>query len=504
MTSTEEFRDERMELQRLLNSSIFHRAPNLILLLNYVCARYFERQADQIKEYNIAVEALGRPADFDPRGDSIVRVEAHRLRKRLTEFYSREGSDHPVHIEIPPGQYAPRFLIRIPSQPPAVLPSPALPPEPDAAAAIPPARSRLRFFTARRTALAALLLLSAIFPIARLTRVYSRSLPPPEVPAVSRDETIRIACGLEEGEYTDRSGNLWMRDAFFQGGSAVRGNAHPIRGTSDQWLYNTRREGSFRYDIPLKQGIYELRLHFAETVYGQNNVAGGGESSRVFSISINSKEIIPYFDVIADHEASTADIKVLKDISPAGDGRLHLEFTPVSNIPILSGIEITPGLPGRMRPIRMVAQDRGCTDKQGRYWEPDRYVMGGQLVARASPVTGGPDQNLFHGERFGNLNYVIPVAEGRYRVRLYFAETWFGTGKPGGEPGSGRRAFDVLCNGVAVRRDFDVFKEAGGTDRAAMVEIPGVTPNHQGKIVISLLPVRNYAMISAIEIVDES
>ena len=56
------------------------------------------------------MEALGRPADFDQKRDSIVRVEAHRLRKRLREYYEADGADHAIRIDIPPGQYAPRFL----------------------------------------------------------------------------------------------------------------------------------------------------------------------------------------------------------------------------------------------------------------------------------------------------------------------------------------------------------------------------------------------------------
>jgi hypothetical protein len=348
----------------------------------------------------------------------------------------------------------------------------------------------------------AILFLGILFPIIRLSHGWSKSLPPRELTAAAPGDTIRIACGLESGSYTDQFGNIWSHDLYFQGGGATQ-SLQPIRGTRDQRLYNTRRDGIFRYDIPLKSGVYELRLHFAETMFGQNNAAGGGESSRVFGIYINGKGAIRYFDIIADSDAGTPDIKVFKDVSPAEDGKLHLEFTPVSNMPILSGIEISPGVPGKLHPIRMVAQDHGYTDKQGRYWEPDRYALGGQLVARNNAVSGGSDPDLYHGERFGKLTYVVPVSDGRYHVTLHFTETWFGPGKSGGG-GVGSRVFDILCNGIAIRRDFDILKTAGGTDRAVSVEIPAVVPNHQGKIVIELLPSENYASINAIEVVDES
>ena len=496
-----EFEHERLELEALLQSGIFHRAPNLALLLSYVCTRYFERATDQIKEYNIAVEALGRAPEFEPKTDAIVRVEAHRLRKRLKEFYQADGAGHTVHIEIPPGQYAPRFvtLEKPPEEPAARREVPS--PEKEAPVVVRPVRSKhaLR----RWIALAAVLLLTVMTPNVRLSGGRTR-MSFPEPMAVAPGTTIRIACGLESGVYIDQFSNVWSKDSYFQGGTAVHDTPRFVRGTRDQSLYSRRREGAFRYDIPLKPGVYELRLHFAETVYGPDNPGGGGESSRVFSIAANGRQLLSWFDVVADSEAGTVDIRVFKDISPAADGQLHLQFSPMSNMPILNGIELTPGMPGRMRPIRMVAQGHGYTDKQGRYWEPDRYASGGQLVARNEAVSGTPDPELYRGERFGNVSYVVPVAEGRYRVTLYFAETWFGPGKAGRGPGIGDRVFDILANGVAVRRDFDIFKEAGGSNRATTLDIPDVAPNHQGKIVISLSPARNYACINAVEVVDES
>src|SRR5580698_7187132 len=117
MHSTTEFEQEKREFESLLASGIFDRAPNLSQVLTYVCEKYFEGAAEQIKEYNIAVEALGRPAGFDQKRDSIVRVEAHRLRKRLREYYEAEGSGHTVRIDIPSGQYAPKFVRLRPPQP---------------------------------------------------------------------------------------------------------------------------------------------------------------------------------------------------------------------------------------------------------------------------------------------------------------------------------------------------------------------------------------------------
>jgi hypothetical protein len=101
---------EKSELDAVLSSGILDRAPTLAQFLTFICSKYFEGASEQIKEYNIAVQALGRSPDFDQKKDSIVRVEAHKLRKRLHEYYEAEGADHEIRIEIPPGQYAPRFV----------------------------------------------------------------------------------------------------------------------------------------------------------------------------------------------------------------------------------------------------------------------------------------------------------------------------------------------------------------------------------------------------------
>ena len=112
MSSAVDFSRENRELQAILASGIFDRSPALAQLLSYVCAKYFEGTADRIKEYSLAIDVLGRPPDFDPKRDSIIRVQFHRLRERLAEYYANGGANDPVHIVIPQGQYAPRFVHR--------------------------------------------------------------------------------------------------------------------------------------------------------------------------------------------------------------------------------------------------------------------------------------------------------------------------------------------------------------------------------------------------------
>ena len=535
MQTAADYAQEKNELRLVLASGLFDRSPNLELLLKYVCEKYFEGAADAIKEYNIAVEALGRRPGFDPKRDSIVRVEAHRLRKRLRGYYEAEGAAHSIRIDIPSGQYGPLFIHQQPPQFSLIQEAVAVPGTaenslaPEAAnptvqegtesqlltplihpVSVGPAKQLLLAPPKRNPgglwfilSIAAVVLSGVIIWNAPAART-GRSAPPflpGTVPTAS--PAIRILTGLERGSYTDRLGRAWGPDRYFQGGTAVEAAGHPIAAARDARLFRTRREGAFSYEIPLPPGVFEMRLYFAETLYGEDNVAGGGETSRIFSVSANGRDILSSFDVIGEVGASTGDIRAFKDITAAADGKLHLKFEPQTNPAMISAIEITPGTAGRLLPIRLVSREHPYTDKTGATWEADTYSHGGQLVTRTEPVLNIGDAELLRGERYGNLTYVIPVPAGRYTVTLYFTEAWFGPDKFAGG-GVGSRLFDILCNGVAVRRSFDIFKEAHGSDRALLFPIHGLEPDPQGKLTIRLSPVRNYASLNALEVVDES
>ena len=97
------------ELERILASRAFQGAGRSGTLLRFLIERTLAGQADQLKEYTVGAEALGRGDSFDPRTDAIVRVEISRLRSRLSHYYATEGAANPVRITVPKGSYAPVF-----------------------------------------------------------------------------------------------------------------------------------------------------------------------------------------------------------------------------------------------------------------------------------------------------------------------------------------------------------------------------------------------------------
>ncbi len=97
-------------LDRLLTWPELARSPQLANFLSYIVERRLGGDAQSIKAYSIAVDVFGRPPDFDPQADPIVRVQARRLRGLLDQYYAGPGSDEPLRIELPIGRYVPEFI----------------------------------------------------------------------------------------------------------------------------------------------------------------------------------------------------------------------------------------------------------------------------------------------------------------------------------------------------------------------------------------------------------
>jgi len=115
------------QIEKLTKSHSLHGSESLCKLLRYLAEHSLDHPGIAIKEYQIATEVLGRPAGFDPQSDSTVRVQAGRLRIKLTEHYAQQGADDPILVEIPKGSYSLTFQLR--TKPGAHL-AQVLPPEP--------------------------------------------------------------------------------------------------------------------------------------------------------------------------------------------------------------------------------------------------------------------------------------------------------------------------------------------------------------------------------------
>jgi len=119
--------DPRWELaRRIAASKSFEKSSFLISFLLYVCERELCGRGCEINEHQIGVNALGRPASYNPGEDNIVRNYARLLRKRLEEYFRTEGKDELLRVDIPRGHYVPVFysIKSVQDVPlPALLPS---------------------------------------------------------------------------------------------------------------------------------------------------------------------------------------------------------------------------------------------------------------------------------------------------------------------------------------------------------------------------------------------
>ena len=105
----------REQLERILGSEAFAGAGRHSRVLRYLVERTLAGEGDQLKEYVLGTEAFDRADSYDPRIDSIVRVEVRRLRSRLEDYYRGTGAGDAVLIDIPRGGYVPVFTLQAPA-----------------------------------------------------------------------------------------------------------------------------------------------------------------------------------------------------------------------------------------------------------------------------------------------------------------------------------------------------------------------------------------------------
>ncbi len=96
----------RAELDRILNSGSFRHSDSLKRLLSYLGEKWLSSETEGLKEYTIGVEGFGKPSSYDPQDDPAVRVLASKLRRKLEEYYFKEGAKNPLRLSMPRGHYA--------------------------------------------------------------------------------------------------------------------------------------------------------------------------------------------------------------------------------------------------------------------------------------------------------------------------------------------------------------------------------------------------------------
>jgi hypothetical protein len=143
------------------------------------------------------------------------------------------------------------------------------------------------------------------------------------------------------------------------------------------------------------------------------------------------------------------------------------------------------------------------TEPSGLLWRPDNYFVGGRYLSHNLPNADMAVAEVLSTERYGHFTYDIPVdSRDEYTVSLYFVELFFGTPESSGG-GVGSRVFRVMCNGNTLLDNFDIFSTSGNF-HVVKKTFYHVKPTAQGKLNLTFEPIRNYATVSAIEVLDES
>ncbi len=121
--------DARWEVvERVCNSTHFRRSAKLRDLLVYLCQRLWVDGVEEIREHEIGVDVFQRPVDYDSTQDTLVRVQASQLRKRLERYFADEGRDEPLILEVAKATYEPLLRERLAEAPPTPAPVAAVPP----------------------------------------------------------------------------------------------------------------------------------------------------------------------------------------------------------------------------------------------------------------------------------------------------------------------------------------------------------------------------------------
>jgi len=107
-----ELEANQLQVQRIIQSKAFRTSEVHRNLLHYLAEKSLSGTADSLKEYTVGLDVFSKPASYDPRQESVVRMHVARLRQKLAEYYRTDGVDDPVLVDVPKGGFRVTFETR--------------------------------------------------------------------------------------------------------------------------------------------------------------------------------------------------------------------------------------------------------------------------------------------------------------------------------------------------------------------------------------------------------
>ena len=263
-----------------------------------------------------------------------------------------------------------------------------------------------------------------------------------EIYRLNATPTAVLRLNAGGGQLTTSTGPF-TADQYAAGG-AVFSTDQAIANTADDALYQTERYGTFTYNLPVPNGQYTVKLHFAELYW---NTAG----QRVFDVAAEGSPVLSAYDIAKKVGPLTATTETFP--VTVTDGQLTLAFAPGAggvDQPKVAAIEVLAAAPTAV--LRLKAGGDALNTSFGRF-AADQYFAGGRDFATNQPIAGTEDDALYQTERYGSFLYSLPVPNGTYTVKLHFAELYWSA--------PGQRVFNVTAENTTVLQAYDIVRKVG-------------------------------------------
>ena len=230
--------------------------------------------------------------------------------------------------------------------------------------------------------------------------------------AIVNDVILKINCG---GDSVTENGITFLADNYSNGGRETSNDLGGAITDAEIDIYTTERSSinnanpNFGYKIPITNGDYTIKLHFAEIYFtGQSGKGANGSGRRVFDVILEGNTVLDEYDINADVGSLTAVVKTFENIS-ISDGIMNIDFTSTINNPKISGIEILSS-DGEIALDDCTWRENEFKDAQYEHIEGQSAVVDNKLYMFAAVTTNGAPQGSQHITVAGDSEVFDPNA----------------------------------------------------------------------------------------------